>query len=55
MTVRKSDWGLPVGTTHIIVEAGLANHGDAPTTKFQDEKGQGIECHGWGRGGVFTL
>jgi hypothetical protein len=37
-----------------IIEAGLANHGDAPTTKFQDEKRQGIECHGWG-GGVFTL
>ena len=43
----KSDWGPPVGTTHIIIEAVVTKHGDAPTAKPQDEKGQGNEIHGW--------
>ena len=32
-------------TTHIIIRALAAKHGDTPTAKLQDEKGQGIECH----------
>jgi len=51
----KSYWGLPVGTTHIIIGAVSAIHGDIPAAKLEEEKGQGIECHGWERGGVVAI
>ena len=40
--------GPPVGKTHIIIETLVAKHSDAAPAKLQDEKGQGIEIHGWG-------
>jgi hypothetical protein len=41
-------------TTHIIIKTLAAKHGDTPTAKLQDEKGQGIECHGWERRRVIS-
>jgi hypothetical protein len=36
-------------TTHIIIGATVAKHGDASTAaKLDDKKGQGTECHGKG-------
>ncbi len=35
-----------MGTTHIIIGATIAEHGNVPAATLEDEKGQGIKCHG---------
>ena len=49
MAFGKENGRVPAVTTHIIIGAVVAENGDAPTAKLQDENGQGIECHGWER------
>ena len=38
-----------LGTTCLIICATVAEDGDASAAKFEDEKGQGVECHGIGK------
>jgi len=55
LPVRKLDGQKKrLGTTHIIVGTTVAKDGDASAAKLEDEKGQGMECHGMERKGDFV-